>query len=558
LAEGQATSRIEQAHSFFVEQITLWAHAVDPGAVVERLHALVLALREHLRLVVIDLEPGDNAQVIFETLNHRGAPLLAADLVKNLVFQLIKVQQGNVRQLYDEFWSDLDSDYWRQLVAQGRLYRPRIDLFLNYWLTMKLLHEVPTDRVFSDFRDYVAGNMPDIAALLAELSSDANVYAQMEQLAPDTIEGRFHYRVIRAMDTAAVGPFLLWLLRFSEADMPVAQRHKALQAVESWLVRRALCRATAKDVNRTVLDMLKELERHGPAVAGDTIEDFLNSQTADSRYWPTNEMVQQSMAVLPLYKNLTRPRLRMLLEALEDARRGPLGEGQPCPRNLTVEHVMPQAWREFWGEDVEGDEIAQLHRDQLIHTLGNLTLVNGKLNPTLSNRPWSDADAPEAKGKRSYLLEHSELKLNADLVTQHETAWSESDVRGRTTNLVERMAKIWTRPAPIDPPAQLQETEPDPEAGPTVAREPDVDAHTGKYKALSAWLSAQDQDEARLSFGQVEEVLGFELPPSARNYLPHWYGYEGTALGRAIRDAGWKATLVNLTDERVAFVRSPS
>ena len=36
-------------------------------------------LRHHLKLVVIDLEAGDNAQVIFETLNHRGAPLLAAD-----------------------------------------------------------------------------------------------------------------------------------------------------------------------------------------------------------------------------------------------------------------------------------------------------------------------------------------------------------------------------------------------------------------------------------------------------------------------------------------------
>ena len=550
-----ATSRITQAHTFFVEQITAWAMSNGADAAAERLHALVLALREHLRLVVIDLEPGDNAQVIFETLNHRGAPLLAADLVKNLVFQLIQAQQGDVRKLYDAYWSALDSDYWRQLVAQGRMYRPRIDLFLNYWLTMKLLHEVPTDRVFSDFRDYVVGTKPDIAALLKELSDDAKVYEQMEKLAPDTVEGRFHYRVIRALDTAAVGPFLLWLLRYSEADMPVEQRHKALQSVESWLVRRALCRATAKDVNRTVLDMLKELERHGPAVAGDTIETFLNGQTADSRYWPTDDMVQQSMAVLPLYKNLTRPRLRMLLEALEDARRGPLGEGQLCPRNLTVEHVMPQAWREYWGSDVKDDEIAQLHRDQLIHTLGNLTLVNGKLNPALSNRPWTDADAPESKGKRSYLLEHSELKLNADLVKKHEAAWTEQDIRSRTTKLVERLAAIWARPAPVDPPSQIQEKEPEEEPELAVAPEADMESHTGKYKALSAWLATQDQDEVRLSFGQVEEVLGFELPPSARNHLPHWYGYEGTALGRAIRDAGWKASLVNLTDERVTFVR---
>jgi hypothetical protein len=36
---------------------------------------------------------------------------------------------------------------------------------------------------------------------------------------------------------------------------------------------------------------------------------------------------------------------------------------------------------------------------------------------------------------------------------------------------------------------------------------------------------------------------------------PHWYGYEGTALGRAIRDAGWRASQVDLTDETVILKR---
>ncbi|MDO8108292.1 hypothetical protein Q6348_13915 [Isoptericola sp. b441] len=59
-----------------------------------------------------------------------------------------------------------------------------------------------------------------------------------------------------------------------------------------------------------------------------------------------------------------------------------------------------------------------------------------------------------------------------------------------------------------------------------------------------------------MAFSDVEDVLGLPLPPSARNHLPHWYGYEGTALGRAIRDAGWRASGVNLTAERVTFVRA--
>jgi hypothetical protein len=331
------SSRIAQAHTFFVEQITDWAEVTgDPDQVTARLNALVRALREHLKVVVIDLEAGDNAQVIFETLNHRGSPLLAADLVKNLVFQIAQTQDADVERLYRDHWAPLDSDYWRQPVAQGRLFRPRIDVFLNYWLTMKLRREIQTDRVFSDFREYVLTTHPRIPDLLVELAADAKVYEQMEKLPAATVEGIFYYRIIKALDSAAVGPFLLWLLRWDKTAPPAAQRHKALQALESWMVRRALCRATAKDVNRTVVDLLRAMDEAGPAVAGDTVEMLLANQQADSRYWPDDATLRAALGEQPIYKNLSRPRLRMVLEAIEDSLHGPLGEGQACPRNLTV------------------------------------------------------------------------------------------------------------------------------------------------------------------------------------------------------------------------------
>jgi hypothetical protein len=559
-----ATSKIAQAHEFFVEQITEWADVTgDPAKVGARLNALVRALRDHLKIVAIDLEPGDNAQVIFETLNHRGSPLLAADLIKNLIFQLAQAEGTDVHHLYNTYWKPLDSDYWRQLVAQGRRRRPRIDLFLNHWLTMKLLREVAGDRVFTDFRDHVFTRQPAIADLLAELAADAQVYQQMENLAPDSIEGVFHYRVIRALDSAVVSPFLMWILRWSAIDMPAQQRTKAITAVESWIVRRALTRATAKDLNRMVLDLLRALDNDGPARAGDTVETVLATQQAESRYWPDDQTLHHVLETQPIYKVLTRSRMRMLLEALEDSLRGPLGEGQACPRNLTVEHVMPQAWREHWGADVEGDHNAEAERDQLVHTLGNLTLVNGKLNPTLSNRPWTDSDTATrgltGKGKRDYLLRHSQLNLNAVLVAQHEATWAEHDIRKRTSKLIHRISSIWPRPAEAGRTQQptsadaisdlMIHNNDDETEGPTAV------PHTGKYRALWRWLRQQPGNDISLSFAQVERILDGPLPPSARNHLPHWYGYDGTALGRAIRDAGWKATHVNLTDEHVTFVQ---
>lgn len=556
-----AQSRIAKAHAFFKQVITEWAEVTgDPEKVQQRLNALVRALRDHLRMVVIDLEPGDNAQVIFETLNHRGTPLLAADLVKNLIFQIAQAQHLDVLALYRQYWRTLDEDYWRELTAQGRLYRPRIDVFLNYWLVMKLVREVPSDRVFADLRDQLATKHPAVGDLISEIARDASVFAQLDKYDPTSVEGAFRYRVILALDTAAVTPVLLWLLRWSEAELPIEQRHRALRAMESWLVRRTLSRLTGKGVNQVILDLLQALHETGPTTAGERTEIFLAAQTADSRLWPDDDLVRSSLAQAPAYTALLRPRLRMVLEALEDdLRQGNYGEGEPCPRGLTVEHVMPRGWREHWALETD-DPAAAARRDQQVQRLGNLTLVSGKHNSALSNRPWTTHDN---KGKRDYLLKHSNLKLNAQIVAGHPNTWTEEDIAARTAAMTDRVLARWPRPtnAPA-PPVSPAAYEPQPVApveGVGIADEGEEEvmpSHQGKYRALWQWLRSQEGEELRLSFADVEQILDMPLPPSARNHLPHWDGYQGTALGRAIRDAEWRASQVSLTDERVTFLRA--
>lgn len=568
-------SRIAQAHTFFADEITEWALCEGDDATSRRLAALGTALRNHLKLVVIDLEQGDNAQVIFETLNHRGAPLLAADLVKNFLFQTVAEVQGStdesIEELYRLYWRELDNDYWRAPIAQGRLFRPRIDVFLNYWLTMTLLDEIATDRIFTEFRDFVLRDHPPIAELLSRLSHDAAVYAGIEQLPATSVEGVFYYRVLKAMDTGAVGPLLLWLLTHDESELPIPQRQKALRAIESWMVRRAVCRLSAKDINRMVLDILKRLVKSGPQNAGDTVEEFLNEQTAESRFWPTDSQVRSALAQEPLYRSLSRPRMRMLLEALEDNLRHPKSEDACCPKALTVEHVMPRGWREYWGDDIAGDALAEQARDNLVHTLGNLTLVGGRLNTTLSNRPWLSREEGK-KGKYDYLLSHATLNLNGELLEQHKSGWTEEDIRIRTAEKTATFLALWPRPEPAEGPPDETDADVVPydevfddlddevaaDAVPVwdsnVGNGPALD-HTGRYRALWLWLGEAFQDEMTLTFEQVEDILGGSLPPAARQSRGAWQGYDRTALGRAIHDAGWSAERVDLVGGDVTFAR---
>lgn len=552
---------IEDARAFFVTAITDWANTSKPEDAAPRLKVLTNVLRDSLKAVVIDLEPGDNAQVIFETLNHRGSPLLAADLIKNLIFQTAEVEQLDVDRLYRKHWAELDNTYWRQRVARGRLFVPRIDIFVNYWLAMRLVRDVPTDQIYATFRDSILNRepRPDLEELLAELANDARTFAAMDNLPDHSVPGRFHYRILQAMDSAVVTPFLLWILRWPEERMSTTQRDKALGALESWFVRRAICRLTSKETNHLVADLVKTLEAAGPEHAGDRTESFLLGQTANSRFWPSDELVVEALREAPVYKQFLRPRLRMLLEVAEDVTRTKMSEGVPCPRGLTIEHVMPRAWREYWGADL-GDDVSRLRRDKLVQTLGNLTLVTHRLNPSLSNRPWTGQQAAAlglpSKGKRDELLDHSVLKLNARLVADNPDSWTEATVQQRSLQLAEALLTAWPRPRAASSPFTLDQAEKETEA--TVEDSDSAEdtpvASVGKYQALADWLHAQTAESVPMTFDDVEDILGFSLPMTARTTSPYWYKAT-TALGRAIVAAGYKATGVILADERVTLVR---
>jgi hypothetical protein len=81
--------------------------------------------------------------------------------------------------------------------------------------------------------------------------------------------------------------------------------------------------------------------------------------------------------------------------------------------------------------------------------------------------------------------------------------------------------------------------------------------HGGKYRALWAWLREREVRRLNLKFGEVEEIIGMPLPPSSRKSSRHWRSYTGSAVVRAIHDAGWKVEHLDLSAETVILAREP-
>jgi uncharacterized protein with ParB-like and HNH nuclease domain len=127
----QGDQLIPGAYLYFAEHFKGWLGSPQDSEFLTRVQTMYLVLRDLMHMVVIDLEADDDAQEIFETLNWLGTPLLPADLVKNYLFRTAQLQKLPTEKLYEQFWATFDTgkSYWREKISQGRLYRPRLDLF---------------------------------------------------------------------------------------------------------------------------------------------------------------------------------------------------------------------------------------------------------------------------------------------------------------------------------------------------------------------------------------------------------------------------------------------
>lgn len=439
---------IQRAHQFFSVQAGEFLDADGDAGMEVRATALEGSISKLLRVVSINLEAGENAQEIFETLNSRGTPLSPADLIKNFLFQQLDVEKSNVGEMYQKYWKIFEEPFWEQQISVGRRNFPRSAIFLTHFLVARTGEVTKTEEVFQRFKEYAFESGFRSSVLVQQIHDVARKYGERVQraMAPDgALDGveTFLYRT-QTMDIDIVKPILIQLLDPALTPIPAANIEQALACVESWLIRRGLLRLTAKRYGMIVADLVVEILKSDRQDVGARVEKFLSSQTTESDYWPDDEEMAKFLTSAPLYKRLSSPRRRLVLEALEDDLRG-FGTAtsgsteQRCPRGtLTVEHILPRSWKTSWPlEDGETED----GRVDRVDRLGNLTMLTQKLNSSVSNGPWDGLN-----GKRKALNEQSTLKLNAVLDSYAIDGWNHSSIDNRTADLIGRVLRIWSVP----------------------------------------------------------------------------------------------------------------
>lgn len=443
----------------------------------------------HLQVISITLESGDNAQLIFESLNSTGLALSEGDKIRNYVLMGQPPQAQN--QLYENYWSKIEA-------CTGN----DVSSFVRDYLSIQQQATPAIHAVYRAFKDYAAEAIHQIEPFLADMLRYARLYEKLRTCKSDLGSRELDaclYRMSR-LEIAVTRPFLMEVLRLNQdGQLTVDDVLQVFLMTENYLFRRNICEVPTNALNKIFLTLNKDILRYDG-----TAEHYVDKMAytllakRDSGRFPDDEEFCQALASKQVYQMRGKYKA-YLFERFENYG---TSETKDVYQNLddntyTIEHIMPQHLTPQWVRDL-GPDYANIHATWL-HRLANLTL--SAYNPSLSNNTFAEKRDAKPGGYRD-----SGLRMNQKLATA--THWGAAELQQRSDEMVERARQIWAYPVTTFQPVQRQLescTLDDEDADPT-GRDIQRYSYAGAEQPVASWAEMFER-VVRFLHNQDKSVL---------------------------------------------------
>lgn len=402
----------------------LYQRAVTCGLSLDELCNAV----EHLEVISINLEPNDDPQLIFESLNSTGLDLSEADKVRNYLLMSLQPQQQ--KQFYRQYWHPIE---------ECTAYEPTS--FLRDYLTLKRGRITKTNRIYAEFKAYDAAAGMSREDLLADLLHYARIFQDI--VAPSFPDPAVNAKLRRM---APIGlnvayPFLMAFFDYvRQQGLPAAGQVEVLHLVENYWVRRLICNRPSNALNKVFMTLHRDVMKlFAAAPEGTTYTDvatYLLRLRSGSWELPRDAEVRRSLATRNVYRMPLGAR-EFLFERFENQNSNEMGidivQGLR-DGTISIEHIMPQTLSNEW-RNALGPEWERIHHDYC-HTLANLTV-------TAYNTRYSNATFIEKLN-----MEHGFAETNYRLNDYVRTCdkWTETELLERQRRQLEIFLRLWPEP----------------------------------------------------------------------------------------------------------------
>ena len=460
----------------------------------------LLALTKSLDLIVLEMEPGEVPQHIFESLNATGLPLSEGDKIRNFVLMGFDTDERD--GYYNNLWQPMEEN------CQGDLAK-----FIRYYLAIKVKASPSQGYLYSNFKDYVEQKSVKKVDLMQEMLEYSKLFARLRDCSYGVYSDAVNLRPQEKLELryeiqqrlkginllySVHTPFILQCMYLNQQGKLSAQDFATvLERIDTLLLRRWVCGIQSQGLDHWFMSLLPLTEQ----------DDFLNQldmklhRTGKDKFiMPNDDNFGKALRERDLFNiKDSKDMLPYIIERLEN---GLSREWVLFNEYYSIEHIMPQKLTSVWKSEL-GDDAAKIHKEWL-HRLANLTLT--AYNSVYSNRSFAE------KCNIKHGLSSSALRLNREIADIGKCShWSVPELQQRAESLIAKALKLWPYPrkdGATPPTSQVQ----------TLSTETKQSVpKPGLTKTQDTTVATQDADDTVLTpinLGLQQTLLGEDTAPT--------------------------------------------
>lgn len=409
-------------------------------------------------LVKIEVSSHSDAYILFESLNNRGTPLTAIDLMKNLIMARAEKVGLTVDECFEQ-WKELLEYLTDDYATQERFFRYYYNAFKN-----KLNEPFRKDdlkkkdplgivatksnllQIYEKLINY------DLQGFLDQILTVGRIFAELRDMEDDKTPYRRALLDLSRIQGVPSYQLLMFLIHNKE-ELQLTEDViiKIVNLLKIFFVRRNVTDYPGtRDLNRIFMDTIASIENTG--IKGDavyaTVVDILSK-------WVASDDLFEKRLNGDIYKeNIGATRFILCALAQKSMTKETwtdLWEYKQYEKSnhnvfiWTIEHIFPEGENipQAWVDMIAGGnrDLANEYLQKYVHKLGNLTITG--YNSSLSNFSFvQKRDRTNKEGK--FIGYKNGLEVNHELANKD--GWTINDIEERTERLVNEVLDLYRFP----------------------------------------------------------------------------------------------------------------
>lgn len=397
--------RLRKAYEYFYKKIQeMLDELSDIDDKLDLLDEYYEAFTNRFSVLYMEATKLDEAFVIFETLNARGKELETADLLKNFIFS-----QSKDIALAQKQWNTMISTLDR---ADPTKY------IRHYWnTTQNFTREKDLYRHISKTISSPRASKELLKNLAAYAQCYHDITTPNENVGFSDTELVNSLKALKVLKASSFYPVVLAMIQDPQA-FKEANIRQVVQTIETYVFRNFTICGKAANKSEVFFASIARAIYDGSL---DTTDSIINQIKAEM---VTDKEFFESFAIWTGSKS-TKEAIRYILRKVHNH----LDNSHEINIDNTevhIEHIMP--------EDNTHWQVPMDTHDAYLWRLGNLALLSGPINISISNKPFEIKKAEYAKSK---------IEPNKELVAN--TTWTSTGIEARQNQFAGYALKIWKK-----------------------------------------------------------------------------------------------------------------